>query len=428
MTFGVTVQHDVLARELFEELEALPTVDAHEHLVAEAECLKKEADFYTLFEHYCPGDLVAAGASEQEMAMFADRKVSQEDRWARFRPYLSRIRTGSYARAAFIVIRDLLGLPDLDDDTYAEVGRRLRALRQPGVYQKVLRERCNIATCIQCVQLQDMGPSYFYHLAPSEALVDLCSPADVRRLSERAGRDVCSLADALECMDAVLAEWRRNPKIVGIKCAQAYGRSLEFRKVDRSDAERALQRALKAEGAVDRQDALMVQDSLMFEMAARAGSLGLPIVIHTGLQAGNYGRIADADPLLLQSLIEQNRQTRFDLFHGGTPWVREVAVLAKYFPNVYLNMAWMHIISPTQAQAALAEWLDMVPNTKVFGFGGDYSIVEKVYGHLQIAREDIACVLAQKVHEGAWSRAEASLVARRLMRDNPAEFYRIPLD
>lgn len=90
-------------------------------------------------------------------------------------------------------------------------------------------------------------------------------------------------------------------------------------------------------------------------------------------------------------------------------------------------MAWMHIISPAQARAALSEWLDMVPNTKIFGFGGDYSIVEKVYGHLTMARQDIACVLAEKVRENAWSRAEASLVARRLMRDNAAEFYRISL-
>ena len=65
------------------------------------------------------------------------------------------------------------------------------------------------------------------------------------------------------------------------------------------------------------------------------------------------------------------------------------------------------------------------PNAKIFGFGGDYSIVEEVYGHLQIAREDIAAVLAGKVRGGGWTRADASLVARRLMRDNAAEFYGI---
>jgi uncharacterized protein len=65
----------------------------------------------------------------------------------------------------------------------------------------------------------------------------------------------------------------------------------------------------------------------------------------------------------------------------------------------------------------------MVPNNKIFGFGGDYRIVEKVYGHLKLARQNIAAILAEKIANGAMSRSEASLVARRLMFDNPRDFY-----
>ena len=57
------------------------------------------------------------------------------------------------------------------------------------------------------------------------------------------------------------------------------------------------------------------------------------------------------------------------------------------------------------------------------GFGGDYRIVEKVYGHLKIARQNIARVLAEKIVLGEMSRPETSMVARRLMFDNPVEFY-----
>jgi hypothetical protein len=103
-------------------------------------------------------------------------------------------------------------------------------------------------------------------------------------------------------------------------------------------------------------------------------------------------------------------------------------VLAKYFPGVHLNMAWSHIANPVQARSALSEWLDMVPNTKIFGFGGDYAIVEKVYGHLKIARQNIAMVLAEKIREGAYTRSEASMVARRLMRENADRFYGLGLD
>ncbi len=170
-------------------------------------------------------------------------------------------------------------------------------------------------------------------------------------------------------------------------------------------------------------EVLPLEDYLMFELVARAEAVHLPMVFHTGLQAGNYNRIANANPLLLQPLIEEFPRARIDLFHGGMPWVREIAVLAKYFPGVHLNMAWMHIINPTQARSALSEWLDMVPNTKIFGFGGDYNTVEKIYGHLTLARQNIAAVLADKIETGAMSRSEASLVARRLMFDNPRDFY-----
>jgi predicted TIM-barrel fold metal-dependent hydrolase len=221
-----------------------------------------------------------------------------------------------------------------------------------------------------------------------------------------------------------VAEWRRDPKVVGIKSAHAYGRSLAFQKVDASTAEKVFNQILTHEGhTLSPHEALPLQDYLMFQLVARADAAGLPMVFHTGLQAGNYNRIANANPLHLQPLLEEFPRAKIDLFHAGMPWVREIAVLAKYFPGVRLNMAWTHIINPAQARAALSEWLDMVPNTKIFGFGGDYAIVEKVYGHLKLARQDVAMVLAEKVREGAFSRKEASMVALRLMRENAEQFY-----
>jgi hypothetical protein len=70
----------------------------------------------------------------------------------------------------------------------------------------------------------------------------------------------------------------------------------------------------------------------------------------------------------------------------------------------------------------------MVPNTKIFGFGGDYTMVEKVYGHLKLARQNVAMVLAEKIREGAYTRGEASMVALRLMRENANRFYQLGLD
>ncbi len=423
------MEMDALAQELFAELEAMPTIDAHEHLPTEPDRLKKPYDFYSLFQHYCAADLISAGASPADMAFFADRSAPLEQRWRRFSPFLSAIRTGSYARSALLVVRDLLGLPDLNDDTYQAVSERLQALSQPGLYDRILRERCNLRAVIECWTYgQTPFPEYFYHLAPGPDVIDLTSRAMLEQLGERTGRSIHSLADALECVTLQVERWRADPLVVGIKSAHAYRRTLGFQKVTRHEAETIFNRIPSALGhTLSNQEIVPLQDFFMYELVARAEAVGLPMVIHTGLQAGNFRRLPDANPLLLQPLLEEFPRARFDLFHGGMPWVREIAVLAKYFPGVYLNMAWMHIISPAQARSALGEWLDLVPNTKIFGFGGDYNIVEKVYGHLKMARQNIARVLAEKVGEGAFSRSEAGLVARRLMFDNPNEFYRLGL-
>ncbi len=424
------VHDDALVGELFAELEQIGTVDAHEHLPTEEACLKEERDFFSLFQCYCPADLVSAGATDEDMAFLGDRQRAAGVRWERFKPLLSAIRTGAYARSALIVVRDVLGLEDLNDDTYEAVGEGLRDIHKPGLYDYILKERSNISACIQCWCLgSEPYPDYFYHLAPGPEVVDLHNRGALDALAKRCDHAVHTLDDVLECMTQVVEKWRANPKVVGIKSAHAYGRSLAFQKVNRSVAEDVFNKVLSNEGhALSTTEALPLQDYLMFQLVARAEAVGLPMVFHTGIQAGNYNRIANANPLLLQPILEEFPRAKIDLFHGGMPWVREVAILAKYFPGVHLNMAWMHIINAAQARSALAEWLDMVPNTKIFGFGGDYHTVEKVYGHLKIARQNVAMVLAEKIREGAYTRQEASMVARRLMRENPDRFYQLGLD
>ncbi len=418
---------DVLFRELMEELGRIPTVDAHEHLPTEGSYLELPADFYSLFEHYCRGDLIAAGARDEDLAQWKDRSKPVAERWRSFSPYLSKIRAIGYARAPLIVIRDVLGIPDLTADTYEDVGRALADLRRPGLYDEILRHRSNLAACIQCWHLGEPGPDYFYHLAPASDVVDLGTQRDVDRLAARCDTSVHTLDDALRCMSKVVESWRANSTVVGIKSAHAYERSLRFQKVDRSTAEHLFNDLIRLDGhALSPSQMIPLQDFLVFELAARAEAVGLPLVFHTGLQAGNYGRIDNANPLHLQLLLEEFPRARIDLFHAGMPFTREIGVLAKYFPGVHLNMAWTHIINPAMARTALDEWLDMVPCTKIFGFGGDYTIVENVYGHLVLARQNIARVLAAKIVEGAFSRAEASVIARRLMRDNAVEFYRLP--
>lgn len=145
--------------------------------------------------------------------------------------------------------------------------------------------------------------------------------------------------------------------------------------------------------------------------------------IHTGMQEGNENIIGNSDPTLLTNLIREYQNVKFDLFHAGYPYVRELAVLAKNFPNVYPDLCWVHVISSTAARAILSEWLDLIPSNKILAFGGDYRFAEGIYGHLALARRNVATVFEDKVSRGDIALKQVPYLASRLLQQNARELY-----
>ncbi|MFQ6099145.1 MAG: hypothetical protein ACE5O2_15545, partial [Armatimonadota bacterium] len=75
----------------------------------------------------------------------------------------------------------------------------------------------------------------------------------------------------------------------------------------------------------------------------------------------------------------------------------------------------------------IRELLDFVPVNKVFAFGGDYSApaVDKVVGHLRLAQDNVATVLAERIQDGVMNEDQAIEVARKWFWDNPRKAYRL---
>ncbi|MGH2350135.1 MAG: amidohydrolase family protein, partial [Chloroflexota bacterium] len=154
---------------------------------------------------------------------------------------------------------------------------------------------------------------------------------------------------------------------------------------------------------------------------------GLAVQFHVGPRAGVYGSLEGASLAPMAGLIRANRAARFDISHAGFPYLREAAVLAKTCANVFLNLSWIHIYSPEGSRAALREWLRMVPRNKILGFGDDLYWVDTIYGHLLMARQNVAAALADLIADGLLGESEALDVARALFFENPAALYRLAL-
>lgn len=106
----------------------------------------------------------------------------------------------------------------------------------------------------------------------------------------------------------------------------------------------------------------------------------------------------------------------------------DLLFLGKNYPNVSLDLCWVHMIDPLYAQELLKRAVMTVPHAKIHGFGGDYFLVpELVAAHLTLAREVIASALADLVECGWLEEGEAIHLAAAWLFNNPNRFYNLGL-
>ncbi|MCX7015974.1 MAG: hypothetical protein NTW86_26035 [Candidatus Sumerlaeota bacterium] len=416
-----------LAADLLEEIARIPVVDCHEHLPAEAGRVKQRVDVASLFSHYCKADLEAAGLIQgPEQDEVFDTTKPLLPRWQKLKPYLQAIRFGSYAYPAFAYVRDILGFDDIDDSTVEAISRRLQDDNQPGLYKRIMQDLCGIELAIECFAGDAAKPDqpFFVYLCRERGL-GMGSAEPIEQLERGTGRSIHTLAQCVEAMGSYLEEQKRAG-CVGMKTNAAYWRSIECPDTTASRAETIFAKLRSGiRSRVSDVEMEELENYLMRREIEFCIEQDLVVAIHTGYQARNRNDIRHARATLLWSLLYSYPRARFDLFHGSFPYVSDMTVLGKYFQNVSLNMCWMHLMGPEVSRRALREWLDAVPVTKIFAFGGDYHVVEKVYGHLQLARADLAVVLAEKVEEGRFSKANALEIARLLFNENPKRWYKL---
>ena len=405
-----------LARQLYEKIAELTIVDAHEHLPSEQQYLQFEYSGLNLFAGgYIWHDLESAGLDPAFKATMRDGGSRPVDAWwPVIRPHWEQIKHASYARALRVTARDLFGLPDIDDTTIADLAAAVSAANQPGLYHRVLQEQCRIATSITCVDrasfLDDPGLRGITMLEKSTG-----TPAQiVAELTKRAGRDIRTLDEAIATGQSLL-HTELEQGAIGFKISVA-----DHGLPDPAVAEDEWRTSLQNPSAPVTTSA--VRDLLFDRFLDVAAAADVPVAVHTGY----WGDFRDLDPKLMFSFAARRRDVRFDMFHLGMPMIRDAVLIGKNLPNVTLNLTWCPVISQTQTARALDEVVDLVPLNKIIAFGGDYRVsVQKVYGHLVLAREVVAAALARRVEEDDFDTEEALRIARLWFHDNPTNIYKL---
>ena len=200
---------------------------------------------------------------------------------------------------------------------------------------------------------------------------------------------------------------------VALKNALAYDRDLRF---DEPDEKLARSAFGKRHPSPDKQKAF--GDFVVDRLCALAAERGLPVQMHLGTAL-----IRGSHPMHVAGLIERHPGTRFLLMHLGYPWSRDLLGMAFVYRNIWLDLTWSFLLSPTHFKLALHEAIEILPDESRLMLGGDAWHVEESYGALALARRLIGEVLQERTHARFISEEGSRRLARRILHENARAFF-----
>jgi hypothetical protein len=421
----------------FDELracvETLPVIDCHDHAG-----LRAKVD--DVLDHVASGyfwtDLVAA-SSEAEVATVRDKSLSLEKRWPVFERIFKRARFTGYAKAELAALERFFGESSITLESVRRMQKRIPDFSDPKVYDAVYEDARIVARIADChPPLKDVVAGACKLLpgqrvaASLPSLHYLTTRSDVAPVEEALGVTVTSLDEYVGACRKLLLAYKKAGAVT-LKDQSAYLRSLSYGNPVRSDAERVFNRILadpRYRAEYDPYDNPL-SDYLMHEFMRIARDLDLPVQIHTGHMANLRNDVAKANAAGLRTLLEMHREVRFDLFHANWPYSGDLLYLAKNYPNVAVDLCWVHIIDPLYAKEFLMQAVSSVPHGKIHGFGSDVGGGEPdvAWSHCRMAKDNIAAALADLVDMDCIGIDDAKEIATDWLFTNPNEFFRLGL-
>jgi len=356
-----------------------------------------------------------------------------------------KIRATGYGRAVTLGCRELFDLnyaPENFDAITAALQESIAGKSAEDVYSYFVHEKAQNKWTVQDGNFRLDSPSAFKdNVYPSsyrfafriDNLLDIADVAPIEALEQFTGRSIHTLDQLVQRLNEAIDKFKDTGKLAAIKIGMAYQRDLVVGDPTHHEAEVAFNRIRSRKvfwdgiqqytGAVDAATARALGDYMFHILIQRACDEDLPVQIHTGYLAGNWGSLAGTKALNLVPIFDKYRACRFDIFHASWPWTSELGTIGKNYPNVWLDMCWAWTMNPAQSERALSEWIDGVPFNKIFAYGADTGLPWNNVGYSLQAKLGIARVLESKIEAGYLDERTAEEIASYIMLKNGEEFY-----
>jgi hypothetical protein len=405
-------------------------VDVHEHHLPEV-IQQREVNLLQLFQQSYAGWALARPYCLPSETREADPMLTAAapTTWESLQPFLDHCGSNSFVRNLVRAIGELHGngKTEITQDNWKAIDHAVCAAHRRPEWQQEILKRAGITMVITDAYndpLLDARPALganYRSVMRINALAlgwnpDSCDHNGNRahELLKRAGLAADSFDEYLAALEKLVDGMPARGQ-VALKNALAYDRDVCFDEPNQPLARNAWG---KASPSTEERKAFgnFVVDHLCRLAAAR----DLPVQMHLGT-----GIIRGSHPLNVAGLIERHPRTRFLLMHLAYPWSRDLLGMAFVYRNIWLDLTWSFLLSPSHFKLALHEAIEILPDESRMMLGGDNWHVEETYGTMQTARRLIAEVLEEKVTGGYFSRETAERLARRILSENAREFFRL---
>jgi hypothetical protein len=121
----------------------------------------------------------------------------------------------------------------------------------------------------------------------------------------------------------------------------------------------------------------------------------------------------------LSEMIARHPGLHFQCFLASRHANQSFCTMAREIPNLSLAGYWWHNFFPDSIRQLMAERLEMLPVNKQVGFFSDAYCVEWAYAKARLVERLLAQVLAEKIHQGQYTRDEALSIARSILYETP---------
>lgn len=344
---------------------------------------------------------------------------TQESRAA----YLDKVRYKSYFIWLQKSLQELYGFDEpLSTENWEEISRKIEgSYEDTSFHLQILKEKCGYEKVILDTYWnpgnQNGHPEIFFPTFRVDPLFYGYAPG----IKDHDGNDPAKLYGDLPRNITDYVVWirriishKKEEGCIALKSAMAYKRGLHYKAVTKERADRIF--GLK-ETERTTEDIVAFQDYLFQCICEISAEFGLPVQCHTGL-----GQLTETRAMSMKEVIARNPETKFVLFHCSFPWTEDISALLHTYPNVYPDLCWLPLLSPTAAKKMLHELIEVGTSDKIC-WGCDTWTSEESYGALLAIRFVLAEVLAEKIKDGYFTLADAKEIIDRIMISNAAEIY-----